>query len=213
MRAGLSGSLNHSHQSRTDRRTVWQWKGLISGRWGFQRLVLPWLSRWLPFSHQSLEGTFSRPCLTTWGFRNVWNHNGNRRKTRMQAHILTIVETAPFVSTINQLACKYHIISRISKTAGNWSGCRLEPRSVVKMKQPGAELAVRVRSDPWEKNHRTGMTVMVQLKLVAWWIHSGFTHWIWWFNGILLGYPVLMTNGLPWYRWPIEIDGLQVYRS
>ena len=111
------------------------------------------------------------------------------------------------------LQVSYHIISRISKTAGNWSGCRLEPRSVVKMKQPGAELAVRVRSDPWEKNHRTGMTVMVQLKLVAWWIHSGFTHWIWWFNGILLGYPVLMTNGLPWYRWPIEIDGLQVYRS
>ena len=26
------------------------------------------------------------------------------------------------------------------------------------------------------------------------WIYSGFTHWKWWFNGILLGYPLVMTN-------------------
>ena len=24
----------------------------------------------------------------------------------------------------------------------------------------------------------------------------------------LLGYHLVMTNGLPWYRWPIEIDGI-----
>ena len=25
---------------------------------------------------------------------------------------------------------------------------------------------------------------------------------------ILCDYPLVMTNSLPWYRWPIEIDGL-----
>ena len=24
---------------------------------------------------------------------------------------------------------------------------------------------------------------------------------------ILCDYPLVMTNSLPWYRWPIEIDG------
>jgi hypothetical protein len=28
-------------------------------------------------------------------------------------------------------------------------------------------------------------------------------------NGDL--YPLVMTNSLPWYGWPIEIDGLPVY--
>ena len=23
-------------------------------------------------------------------------------------------------------------------------------------------------------------------------------------------YPLVMTNSLPWYRWPIEIDGLPI---
>ena len=23
-------------------------------------------------------------------------------------------------------------------------------------------------------------------------------------------YPLVMTNSLPWYRWPIEIDGLYI---
>ena len=35
---------------------------------------------------------------------------------------------------------------------------------------------------------------------------------LWGFMGIYRGYngiyPLVMTNSLPWYRWPIEIDGL-----
>jgi hypothetical protein len=26
----------------------------------------------------------------------------------------------------------------------------------------------------------------------------------------IMGYPLVMTNSLPWYRWPIEIDGLAI---
>ena len=26
----------------------------------------------------------------------------------------------------------------------------------------------------------------------------------------LLKYPLVMTNSSPWYRWPIEIDGLPI---
>ena len=27
-------------------------------------------------------------------------------------------------------------------------------------------------------------------------------------RAVLAYYPLVMTNSLPWYRWPIEIDGL-----
>ena len=26
----------------------------------------------------------------------------------------------------------------------------------------------------------------------------------------IMGYPLVMTNSLPWYSWPIEIDGLAI---
>jgi hypothetical protein len=42
----------------------------------------------------------------------------------------------------------------------------------------------------------------------SWWIHGEPRHP----GGILrrynVIYPLVMTNGLTWYRWPIEIDGL-----